>query len=415
MPSDAFTNFLNTNPVPGGPPGAPPGAPPPFAQIPFGQFLLNNPLESILPNIPPRFDHGVFGPILFGQVPPPPPGFPPFPPPPTGNTGGFGGFVFGPPPGPPPPGGTPPGGIPGTPPGTPPGPPPGLPLGLPPGIYQFHDAVGGMRDFLAGGQFLPPGAGPPPPGQGPEGAPGFVFVDFASIAEFLPPSFLPPEAIAGIFDNFGQGHPLIGAEGDVNPDLETALNDHPPIPEGFDGFDFTGDFPQFDDMFTLYDAAHVGQPMTGQVNATFSAALEDGTPVHCSDTTVVEAILGEATPLILMEEGVCQIQWVVDLHQVTTTHVVVGDPADPTNMIEYDQTKDVLSQMTWTMLIEEVDTDGDGVADEIHTTGGNQVEVLDEQMETGKPDGLPDPPPPPELVLPFDFQGVLDLNQAETP
>ena len=427
--STEFTNFAQQfAPPPPGTPGAPPppgtpGAPPPssFATFPFQAFLQDHPLEAIIPGVPPKFDPGaVFGAFVFGTIPPPPPGFPPFPPPPDfAATGGFG---FGPPLPPPPGGVLPPGPPPpGAPPfpGIPPGPPPGLPPGLPEGFYEFHAALSAMHEFLSGFAFPPPPPGPLGedgafPGTGPDGAlpPGvpFQFIDFATIAEFLPPGFLSPEAIAGAFESFGTGHPLIGEGGEVNPELEVALGEHPPIPPGFDGFDFAGDAQHFDDLFTVYDAANVGETLTGQVNATFADPLEDGSEAKCTETTVVEAITGQATPLVLMEPGVYQTQWVVDLHVTTNTHVAISFPGAPEVGTEFDMAKEIFSQMTWTMLIQEIDTDGDGVADEIHTTGANTIEVLEETAAGEIPAGLPPLPEPPPLLVPFQFQGVLETG-----
>jgi hypothetical protein len=427
-----------TPPPPGSfPPGTPPppgspGAPPPtFADFPFAQFLQDHPIQAIIPGAPPKFEPGAaFGQFTFGNVPPPPPGFPPFPPPPE-----LVGFFPPPPPlgpgvpppgtlppgAPPPPGGFPPGvAPPGFPPtlgplppfaGVPIGPPPELPPGLPDQFYVFHDALAAMHDFLSAQPFPPL---PPIPGDGADGLPAggpFAFVDFESVAEFLPPSFLPPDLVAGAFEDFGAGHPLIGDGGEVNPDLEEALAEHPPIPPGFDGFDFTGDAQQFDDLFTLYNAANVGLPTQGQVNATFTGLLEDGSEARCSDTTLFEALTGQATPLILMEPGVYQTQWVVDIHQTTSSHVVIQHP-DAQDGLEVDITTEVFSQMTWTMLIKEVDTDGDGVADEVHTSGANTIEVIEETVDGSLPEGIPALPPPPELLLQLQFQGVMGAPPA---
>ncbi len=438
--------FLGTPPPPGSlPPGTPPppgspGAPPPtFANFPFGEFLQHHPIETIIPGVPPKFEPGAaFGQFAFGSVPPPPPGFPPFPPPPdlAGSPFGFFPPPFPPgvtPPGTPPPGGFPPGTPPppgGLPPGTPPppgfgplppigggpiGPPPELPPGLPEQFYVFHDALLAMHDFLSTQPFPPPPAGPIgddglPGGAPPPGFP-FAFIDFASVAEFLPPGFLPPDMVTGAFENFGAGHPLIGEGGEVNPELEDALAEHPPVPPGFDGFDFTGDFAQFDDMFTVYHADNVGQTLQGQVNATFTGLLDDGSEAVGSDTTVIQAIPGQATPLILMEPGVYQTQWVVDIHQTTSSHVVIQHP-DLEDGVEIDMTTETFSQMTWTMLIKEVDTDGDGLADEVQTSGANSIDVIEQTTDGELPEGLPPLPPAPELLLPLQFQGVMGAPEA---
>ncbi len=273
-----------------------------------------------------------------------------------------------------------------------------------------------MHDFLGAlPPPLPPGT-PPVPGEAPPpGVPGVPFnvVEFDAIAEFLPPGFLLPEQIVGAFDSFGVGHPLIGEGGEVNPELETALAERPPVPVGFDGFDFVGDAGQFDDMFSVYDATGVGETKQGQVNATFTSPLGDGSTAFCAETTVIEAIPGQATPLILMEPGVYQTQWVVDIHQFTSSHVVIEHPDDPDNPTEFDMTREAFSQMTWTMLIKEVDEDGDGVVDKLETTGANATTVLDEIMDGGPPEGFPPLPPSPELLLPMQFQGVMQTVVSE--
>jgi hypothetical protein len=108
-----------------------------------------------------------------------------------------------------------------------------------------------------------------------------------------------------------------------------------------------------------------------------------------------------------MEEGVYQTQWVVDIHQTISSHVAVEHPDTPGAGVEFDTNREVFSQMTWTMLIKEVDTDGDGVADQIQTSGANQVVVLEETQDGEAPEGMPPLPPPPEMVLPLTFQGVM--------
>jgi hypothetical protein len=67
--------------------------------------------------------------------------------------------------------------------------------------------------------------------------------------------------------------------------------------------------------------------------------------------------------------------------------------------------------MTWTMLIKEVDLDGDGVADEVQTSGANIVELIEETTDGELPDGLPPLPPPPDLLLPLQFQGVMKIPE----
>ena len=380
---------------------------------------MDHPLEMVIPGIPPKFEPGAaFGAFTFGTVPPPPPGFPPFPLPPSIAGSGFG---FAPPPGSLPPGTPPPGGLPPEPmpiidpsaPGMPIGAPPGLPPGLPEQFYAFHDALTAMHEFLQSGALPPPGG---PLGDGTDGLPPgiqFQFLDFESIAEFLPPSFLSPEAVAGAFDSFGEGHPLIGEGAEVNPELEEALFEHPPVPEGFDGFDFTGDTPQFDDLLTVYNPATVGTTLTGQVNSTFSGVLDDGGLLKCVDTTVLEVIPGQAAPLVQMEPGVYQTQWVVDTHQQTSSHFVIENPEDPEHPLEFDVSKEVYSQVTWTMLIKEVDTDGDGVVDEVQTTGANTIEVIEENVDGEMPTNMPPLPEPPALLMPMQFQGVMAVTKPD--
>ena len=122
---------------------------------------------------------------------------------------------------------------------------------------------------------------------------------------------------------------------------------------------------------------------------------------------MVETVLGEATPLVEMEPGVFQTQWVVNIRQLTNSVVRHANPNDPDADGQFEQTCELLSQMTWTMLIREIDTDGDGVPDETQVSGSNVVEILSEITEGELPDGLPPLPPPPPLLLPFDFQGML--------
>lgn len=395
---------------PGGTP-PPQGPPVPFNEIPFGQYLADHPVTDLIPTLPPKFEHGAFGEFAFGTLPPPPPGFPPFPPPPNFN-GGFGGFA--PPPLPPgtlPPGTPPPPGGVVPPPGTPGFPPP-LPDGLPPQMYEFHDMRAGVAEFLAGFEFPPL---PPPPSGGGGGVPGPgpilpPPIDFESIKDLLPPTFLPPEFATAAFEYFGQNNPLIGDDHLINPDLEVAAFDHPPLPPGFDGFDFDGDCPQFDDLFTVYDQANVGVPMKGQINSTFTSTDVDGNPVLCSDTTLVDVLLGEALPFVDMGDGVLQTQWVVDVHRVRNAQFLVENPDDPALDEEFDVTTESFSQVTWTVLVQEVDVDGDGVIDQVLTTGSNSIEMIEETV-----DGTPPPlvEPAPELVLPFEFDTVLDLAGAD--
>jgi len=395
--------------------------PPRFEEFPFDMFLEEYTLHDIIPQAPPMFEHGAFGEFQFGFVPPPPPGFPSFPPPPEflGSFGDFG-AAFGPPPG-------------EFPDGMPPdplmGPPIGPPPNLPPGFFEFRDQVNQLNTFLQSFAFPPPpvpyapGEGPYPPGDEPyppgdepypDGyLPPIAFVTFEQIADLLPPDFLLPEEAVEVFENFGTGHPLIGDGGVVNPQLEQAMLDHPPVPEGYDGFDFDGDRPQFDDLFTVYNEDNVGETVRGQINATLNTRLEDGTAVRSSDTTVIETVQEAATPLVEMEPGVYQTQWVVNIRELTNSVIEVVDADDPEAGVEAEQTREVLSQMTWIMLIQEVDVDGDGTPDEIRVSGSNNVEVLSESVEGGPPEGLPPLPPPPQLMLPLDFEGVLDMNTPE--
>ncbi len=427
--SDDFLNFIN-NPPPGGPggPGGPNGPPNgefvplPFNEIPFGDFLQDFSLEDVIPNAPPPFAPGAFGDFAFGDVPPPPAGFPPFPPP--RFDGAFGGFgsAFGPPLGdgafPPPPGDGP------FPPGGPEG-PNGPPPNLPPEFFEFNERLNDLNAFVDGFDFLPPPLPPggefppdgpfPPDGQfpgdgGPPLPPQFAFIKFEDVAEFLPPDFLPPEEAIQIFENFGMGHPLIGDGGLVNPDLEQAFEDRPPLPKGFDGFDFDGQCPQFDDLFTVYDEELVGVPMSGQINSTVTEMLDNGMELRCSDTTIIESVLGESTPLIQVEEGLLQTQWTVNIRELKTTMFQVIDPDDPGAFEEFEQTTEKLSQMTWTMVMQEMDTDDDGVPDMFQVSGDNTIKVIEETADGGPPEGFPPLPPPPDLLLPFEFQGVLDLG-----
>jgi len=294
---------------------------------------------------------------------------------------------------------------------------------LPPQFFAFHEQVQGLKDFLV--NFPPPPPvgpgtgpiGPPdpnappfPPGPFPPGPfPGLAFVEFDDVKDFLPPTFLPPEDAVAFFDSFGQDHPLIGENGAVNPELESALFQHPPVPMGFTGFDFHGDCPQFDDLFTRYNEEMIGQTMRGQVNSTLEGMLPDGKPLQCSETTVIESVQGEATPLIQMAEGVFQTQWVVNIRELRSTQFFIVDPTLPDGGTIFQQTAEILSQMTWTMLLQDVDLDGDGITDEVQVTGSNVIEILEENIEGEAP---PDAPPPPPLLLPLEFEGVLQTDAS---
>ena len=285
------------------------------------------------------------------------------------------------------------------------------PEGLPEQFFAFDAFVDEFKDFIADFDFPAPPEGE---GDDPGDRPALGFVLFDEVADLLPEDFLLPAQVAALFDEFGRDHPLISEDGEVNPDLEQAFLDHPPLPEGFDGFDFDGDCPQFDDLFTLYDEENlVGKTMRGQVMTTFSNRLEDGSTVNCTETTLLEVVLGEATPLVQMEPGVSQTQWVVNIRQQTSATFLVQDPDDPGGDIQFDQAREVLSQMTWTMVMRDVDTDGDGEPDEVQVSGSNVVEILEESIEGDVPAGLPPLPPPPDLLLGLDFEGVLDLQPPE--
>lgn len=359
--------------------------PPPFEEFPFEAFFAEHSLHDIIPDAPPEFFPGAFGEFRFGELPPPPPGFLPFPPPPVFvNKDGEFGFVFDfdaerpedfvP------------------------------PDGLPEEFFAHDAIVDDFKAFIEGFDF------PIPPGE-PGGDPsGLGFVPFEDIAALLPDDFLLPAEVATLFESFGMNHPLIGEDGTVNPDLEQAFVDHPPLPEGFDGFDFEGDCPQFDDLFTMYHADTAGETMRGQVMTTFTDRLDDGSTVTCSETTLLEVVQGEATPLVQMEPGVFQTQWVVNIRQQTSAEFLIQVPGDPTADIQASQAREILSQMTWTMVMREIDTDGDGIPDEIQVSGSNVTVILSETFDGELPPGLPPLPPAPELLLDLDFQGVLDLQ-----
>lgn len=71
--------------------------------------------------------------------------------------------------------------------------------------------------------------------------------------------------------------------------------------------------------------------------------------------------------------------------------------------------------MIWTMIVKEVDEDGDGVPDRVLVSGSNSVEKLSETIEGVPPEGFPPLPPPPSMTIPLDFEGVLDTGAADAP
>ena len=287
---------------------------------------------------------------------------------------------------------------------------------LPPEFFEFKDQLDELHPFLENFEFPPPPDGEFPPEDlpfFPDGRPRLGGIDFDQIADLLPPGFPPPEAAIAAFERFGRDHPLVGDGGVVNPDLEKALAEHPPAPAGFDAFDFEGDRPQFDDLFTVYDEQNIGETVRGQVNATTNVILEDGTPMHRSNTTVLECVQEEALPLVQMAPGVFQTQWVVNVRRLTNIVVELGGRNDPEGATQFEETIEELSQVTWTMIMREVDTDGDGIPDEVHMSGSSVVDVLRRTVTGGPPEGAPPLPPPPPLVLPFDFEGVLATSGTE--
>lgn len=367
-----------------------------FDQFDFATMLENVELDQLFEGMPPHFEDDFFGEFVFGELPPPPFGFRDFPPPPNFlDEFGVADFVFDfdfdfqidfdnldgfvP------------------------------PDGLPAEFFLFDAHVNEFNGFIDEFDFgFFDEFGDEGPGFDPRF--GGQFMPFDEVAEFLPEGFLLPDQALARFLGFGQDHPLISDDGKVNRDLELAFHDRPPIPEGFEGFDFEGDCPQFDDLFTLYDADKVGETLRGQVNTTFSEELFDGSTVFCSETTVLESSHGEATPLVEMVPGLFQTQWVVNIRQQTTAQFLVQHPDFPDDDIEAEQTREILSQMTWTMIMKEVDTDGDGIPDEMQVTGSNVIEILSSSFDGELPDILGELGPPPELLLDLNFDGVLGLQ-----
>ncbi len=343
--------------------------PPPFAEFPFDAYLADHPLTDIFPDAPPKFVPGAFGDFAIGETPPPPDGFLEFPPPPPIVDGQA-----------------------------------GIDFAFDPTLDNFNGFVDNLNIPV------------PPNGNGPDAPAGVAelgLVTFNAVADQLPADFPLPEEAVARFDSFGVNSPLIGDDGEVNPELEKAFAEHPPVPSGFDALDFQGDQPQFDDMFTVYDADKAGETTHGQVMTTFSNTLEDGSTVKCSETTLLEVVQGEATPLIEMAPGVSQTQWTVNIRQQTSASFLISDPNNPGAEMQVDQSREVISQMTWTMVMKDVDTDGDGVPDKVQVSGSNVVDILSSTTDGELPADLPPMPPPPDLLLDLGFEGVLDL-QAPT-
>jgi hypothetical protein len=335
-----------------------------FEEIPFDEYFQEHALDELYSDLPPDYKEQYFGEFAFGDVPPPPEGFPEFPPPPDfmGTDGEFVPFEFDP--------------------NAPP------PEGMPPEFFEFDVKRAELEAFLGEFKF--------------EGSPGDI--DFEALAEFLPDGFLPPEDVLALFDGFGDDHPLIGEDGSVNPELEGAFHERPPVPEGFDGFDFEGDCPQFDDLITVYDEKNVDETMRGQVNTTRTEELPDGCVVSCSDTTLIETVLGESIPLLSVAPGIFETQWTVKVRQITTTvfKKVAPDGGEET----FKVTHEIVGLVLWTVVMEEVDTDGDGEPEQMHVHGTSDYEILSSETTGEAPEGLGAPP---EMILPYEYDATMDL------
>ncbi len=77
---------------------------------------------------------------------------------------------------------------------------------------------------------------------------------------------------------------------------------------------------------------------------------------------------------------------------------------------DFEQATEILGEIRWIVIIKEVDLDGDGVPDETHVHGQSSFEKFTEDVTGTAPEGLPEPPP---LILPFEYDAVLEATDTE--
>jgi hypothetical protein len=243
-----------------------------------------------------------------------------------------------------------------------------------------------------------------------EGITGYP--NYYDVADLVPDGFLSPEQVADWLEDFGADTPMIGQGSTVNPELEQAFADFPPVPDGFEGFAFQGDFAEFDDLFTQYDQAAVGDGRTLQVNSTFNIDIGAGIVVSGSQTTLIEVVLSEATPLVEMSQDVYQTQWVVNIRQATNVDYSAFNSVAPDETEEGSVFVETISQMSWTVVLQEMDTDADNRPDEMWVVGTGTLEVLDSTVEgPALVEMIGESLLGPAVIPPFRFEAVLAVDQ----
>jgi len=334
-----------------------------FIDFPFDEFLGDHGLTDVFPGLPSAPDD--FGDYKLGELPETADGYPEFPDIP-GTSNEFASWFddeSGP-----------------------------VPDSVPATFYDYQDAHDALAAYIEK--------------QGTTGS-----ANYYDVMNLLPDGFLSPEQVADWLEDFGNDTPMIGRGSTVNADLEMAFGDCPPVPYGFAGFAFQGEFDQFDDLFTRYDQAAVGEGKTLQVNSTFTVDLGAGIMVTGSQTTVIEGVLSEATPLVEMSQDVYQTQWVVNIRQATNVDYSAFYSAAPDSTEEGRVFVETISQMVWTVVAQEMDTDTDGQTDQVRVVGTGTLAVLESTIEGPEVvEMIGDAFLGPAVVPPFSFDAVLVVD-----
>ncbi len=335
-----------------------------FNSFPFDEFFESYELADLISELP-ELPNSLIGQFDFGQLPDGVEGYPDFPTFPNSNDNDFAIWFS--------------------------DEVNGAPSDVPEKLFEYVDALDQLLASVGG-----EGTGP---------------VLYDDVKDLLPEGALTLDQVIQRLDDFGQNSPLIGQDMSVNADLEVAFQDHPPVPDGFEAIAFQGDVDQFDDLFTIYSQPAVGQTRQVQVNSTFSTTLVSGVDVTGSQTTILESIVSEATPLIEMAARVYQAQWTVNIRQLTNVDYAVENQFSPGTSDMGSLHIESLSQMGWTVVFKETDTDADGAADQILVTGEGTFELLDVSVEGSEAlETLSDSLVGPSLVQPLRFEVVMDID-----